>query len=294
MSKTLYYICLIALIIFIIYSFYKYRKYWKKILYEPILDPISAKNPIKVLDPKNNTLVSNPNYVESLKSSNFIQKSSEPSTLGLAYTFSFWIYIEDWNYKFDREKRIISWNPNLLVTLSKKTNDLNIIVPIYGATQSEEEDKDLTDLKLEAITYKEVPLQKWIHIVIVLDNRNLDLCINGKLYKSKYLSNVPYLNKKNDIEICPGGGFRGYFSNMKIYQYPLLKNSIIPIIFKHNIITLFKQGPFGRKFPMSLFKKLIDKVKGSVSIDINVGVGDSEFEVGGSLGDTKEKDGLLN
>jgi len=293
MSKTLYYICIIALIIFIIYSYYKYSKYWKKILYEPILDPISAKNPLKILDPKNNTLVPNPKHVESLKSSKFIHNSNEPSNLGLAYSLSFWIYIEDWNYKYDRDKKIISWNPNLLVTLGKKVNDLNIIVPIYGATQSDEENKDFTDLKLEAISYKEVPLQKWIHICIILDNRNLDLCINGKLYKSKYLSNVPYLNKKNDIEICPDGGFKGYFSNMKLYQYPLPKNSIIPIIYKHNIITLFKQGPFGRKFPKTLFKKIIDKIQGSVSIDVSVGVGDTEFDAGGSIGENKQ-DGLLD
>ena len=119
MSKTLYYICIIALIIFIIYSYYKYSKYWKKILYEPILDPISAKNPLKILDPKNNTLVPNPKHVESLKSSKFIHNSNEPSNLGLAYSLSFWIYIEDWNYKYDRDKKIISWNPNLLVTLGR-------------------------------------------------------------------------------------------------------------------------------------------------------------------------------
>ena len=38
----------------------------------------------------------------------------------------------------------------------------------------------------EKILFKDIP-QKWLHIVITLENRSLDLWINGKLYASDIL-----------------------------------------------------------------------------------------------------------
>jgi hypothetical protein len=45
----------------------------------------------------------------------------------------------------------------------------------------------------------------------------------------------------------------------------------MPLIFPHNIFTLFKNGPFGRRIPIiSQLLDLWSKLKGSVNISVSV------------------------
>ena len=84
------------------------------------------------------------------------------------------IFVKDWNYKYMTDKTIFN-KGGFKLLLGNKMNDLYIEMPILGSYYPEK------------ILFKDIPLQKWLHIVITLENRSLDLWINGKLYASRHL-----------------------------------------------------------------------------------------------------------
>ena len=232
-------ISIIAIIASFLVVYYFYLRWLNRIMSQIIIDPVNAKSTIYV--PQN--------------------KISLPITkMGLGWTMSFWIYIDDWTYNYDSNKYIITWN-NCNIWLSKKTNDLNVSVPIYNSEQDQK------------IVFKEVPLQKWLHVAVSLQNRVLDLWINGKLYHSKHLKNVPVQNN-TPMEVCSDGGFSGHISRFRYYSYPIPRTQLI---MSNNIFSIFKAGPFGKKIPVvAQLEALWKKIKGSVHINVSVSASASE------------------
>jgi len=164
------------------------------------------------------------NKIVSAKKNIIIQNNTlnlATTNKGLGWTLSLWIYIEDWTYNYNIDKYIIKWH-NCNIWLSKNTNNLNISIPIFNS------------ISRESITYTKLLLQKWNHILVVLDNRNIDLWVNGEMFHSKYLSNVPYLIH-NNMKIVPNGGFSGLIKNIVFFSYPI---PYISFLNKNNIKKL--------------------------------------------------------
>ena len=61
-----------------------------------------------------------------------------------------------------------------------------------------------------------VPLQRWINLTVVLQNKTLDVYLNGDLKRSCILENIPKLNN-GDVYVTHNGGFNGYIADM-IYK----------------------------------------------------------------------------
>ena len=175
---------------------------------------------------------------------------------GISWSLSFWIYIDNWDYLYLFPKKIISWEENAYIWLSKKSNDLNIQIPIDNRSNSSEK-----------IQFKSIPIQKWIHCCVILENRYVDLWMNGKLYHSKKLSGVPRFNYTKDMNITPGGnngGFSGYISRFRYYNIPIKKNLIQ---------YLYRDGPINRNPIPNLigyFKKLTGSIKFNVKVDVDI------------------------
>ena len=165
---------------------------------------------------------------------------------GLNFTQSFWIYIKDWNYRFMNEKFILD-KGGFLIYLGSKNNNLYIEIPVLNKTRPEQ------------IVYENLPVQKWINIVVLLENRYLDIWLNGKLYHSKHLENVPDLKPKSDIIYLPNGGFSGYIS--RIYHY---ENNIS----KSKIKDIFKSGPINKN-PLYKLILLVKKIFSKKPINKN-------------------------
>jgi hypothetical protein len=65
-----------------------------------------------------------------------------------------------------------------------------------------------------------IPLGKWFHVLIRMENNVLDVYINGVITTRMNLLNVPRLNY-NDIYICANSGFNGNLSNLRYFDYAL-------------------------------------------------------------------------
>jgi hypothetical protein len=78
-----------------------------------------------------------------------------------------------------------------------------------------------------------VPLKKWLHVAIRLENSILDVYINGTIDKRQRLNNVPKQNYY-DVNICQNGGFDGNLSDLRYF------NSALNVF---QINTIVSNGP---------------------------------------------------
>ena len=71
------------------------------------------------------------------------------------------------------------------------------------------------------IKIENINIQKWVNIIMTVNNRTVDTYINGKLVKTVAFNNVIDTAAFNSggIIICPNGGFGGYISKTQYYPY---------------------------------------------------------------------------
>ena len=163
-------------------------------------------------------------------------------TDGMGQSFSTWIYIKDWNYKFGKYKWIL-WkgNPNTSITsTSNGAGDIHSpSLWLYPNTNSLKVVTSTTDSSsVESCDIPNIPLMTWVHIAYVLNNRTVDIYINGKLERSCALRGVPILDK-SPVYITGGNTDAGFFGKMGKTQY--FTKSLLP----NDVMNLYQQGPLG-------------------------------------------------
>ena len=150
--------------------------------------------------------------MQDARTSSMIQPTSMPSTNTTDFTYSVWIYVNDWNYRIGEEKVIFSRTlpntnqPAPIVSLGANTNNVNVSLETYtnggGTTVSNCQISD-------------VPLQKWVNLIISVNGRALDLYVDGKLVRTCVLGGVPKVYYNAPVALTPNGGFSGYVSNFR-------------------------------------------------------------------------------
>jgi len=154
------------------------------------------------------------------KAASVITASSLPNNNNTSnYTYSTWFYVDDWNYRFGEPKILLGRldadkSPSPAISLGAIENNLEISVSCYsqdpatGSTGS-------TPL-VHKCSVRNVPLQKWVNLIISLYGRTLDVYIDGKLVRTCVLPGVAQVNPDADVLVTPMGGFSGWTSN---FQY---------------------------------------------------------------------------
>ena len=155
---------------------------------------------------------------------------------GIEFTWSCWIFINDLVYNttkyrcvfykgndYAADAAVSGLNfpnnaPGLYMT--PNTNNLEIIMNTFN------------DIN-QNVVINEIPLKKWLNVIIRCKNTTVDIYINGDISKSLQLDGVPKQNYGN-VFVSPNGGFDGYTSNLWYYDYAL--NPI-------EISALVSQGP---------------------------------------------------
>ena len=141
-------------------------------------------------------------------------------TKGIEFTWSVWIYIENLQYLEERYKHVFyKGNSNLEenglnfpnncpgLYIAPHTNSLVVMMNTYNVINEE-------------ITIPDIPLNKWVNVIIRCKNTTLDVYINGTITRSVQLSGVPKQNY-GDVFVAANGGFDGKISNLWYYNYAL-------------------------------------------------------------------------
>ena len=151
------------------------------------------------------------------------------ATDGLEFTWSTWIFINNLQTNAGIFKHIFSkGNDNLTengmiqpnnapgLYIAPNTNELVVVMNTYNVINEE-------------IVIPDIPINKWLNVIIRCQNTTLDVYINGTIARSINLLGVPKQNFGN-VYVAMNGGFDGYISNLWYYNYALGTSSIQNII----------------------------------------------------------------
>jgi hypothetical protein len=220
-GKVLFFIILILFIAFIIYIIYVAVK----------ASQASSKNSPIIVNDVLDAYIARPAF------------KLPQVTQGMNQSFSTWIYVKDWNYKFGQYKNIL-WKGNPPNTSTTNTNPTvsNIHCPsiwLYPLTNSL---KVVTSTsvpeQVESCDIQNIPLMTWVHIVYVLNNRTVDLYINGKLERSCALRGIPTITN-DPVFITPGSPQAGFYGKIGKTQY--FTKALLP----NDVANIYQQGPLG-------------------------------------------------
>ena len=127
---------------------------------------------------------------------------------GIEFTYSFWILVNDFTFKDKNMKHVfhkgdskaqISYTPAVWIHPDKNTIRINM-----NTIQSKDNIIDIDN----------IPINKWMHISIVVKQKIVTIYVNGNIKKSKRLQSIPRQNFGN-VWINLYGGFDGYLSKLK-------------------------------------------------------------------------------
>jgi hypothetical protein len=160
----------------------------------------------------------NPNDSKSVP----ILKSNNQST-GMEFTWSTWIYLNDLGSSSSKYQHIFSKGDNLF---NENTNIASVnnapglyLVPsqntfrIIMNTVSPDKVNEVVDIS-------NIPIKKWVNVIIRLQNTVLDIYINGTVSKRIVLQYVPKQNY-DDILVCQNGGFYGKLADLRYFNRAL-------------------------------------------------------------------------
>ena len=153
------------------------------------------------------------------------------ATDGLEFTWSVWIFINNmqtnagiYKHVFSKgnsdlqEDGLIQPNNAPGLYISPDTNELVVLMNTYNVINEE-------------ITIPDIPLNKWVNVIIRCQSTTLDIYINGTIARSLNLIGVPKQNY-GDVYVAMNGGFGGYLSNLWYYNYALGTSAIQNLVSK--------------------------------------------------------------
>ena len=161
-------------------------------------------------------------------------KRSNNQTTGIEFTWSVWLLITNPNtntkyqtifnkgdIKYDTTSGISLVNgPGLYLapatTESKLENVLHVVMDQVDGVQN-------------TMDISGVPMNKWFHLALRMENKIMDAYVNGTVYSRSILSAVPKQNYYN-INIGQNGGFAGSISNMRYFDTALSAVNINSIV----------------------------------------------------------------
>ena len=81
----------------------------------------------------------------------------------------------------------------------------------------------------EEIIIGDIPIEKWINVIIRCNQHKLDVYINGTLTRSKTLKSVPKQNYDN-VYVGLNGGFPGNISSLRYFAKAINTNKILSLV----------------------------------------------------------------
>jgi hypothetical protein len=197
--------------------------------YKPNRSPYLIRGMISGTTPI--TIPQDPNNSDSIT----IYRSNNRNN-GIEFTWSVWLFINNINttssmneeYKHifnkgnntfitsgtDPDKGIASVNNAPGLYLSSKSNKLRVIMDqvIINAEPNVP--------NREYIDIENIPINKWVNVIIRLKNNLIDVYINGTVSATKQTTHVPKQNY-NNVNICQNNGFAGYLSDLRYFDHDL-------------------------------------------------------------------------
>jgi hypothetical protein len=186
-----------------------------------------------------------PNTLQSLQSAQTASTiaasslaSNGSNTPSSNFAYSIWFYINDWNYRYGEPKVVFGrmgatsstnsgsiqgvsgLDPCPAVVLGATENNIAVSLGCYpGANQQPTTPGGTT--VVHTCDVPNVPIQKWVNLIVNVYGRSMDIYIDGKLVRTCLLPGVASVNNNSNIYVTPAGGFNGWTSKFQYYPNPI-------------------------------------------------------------------------
>jgi hypothetical protein len=189
--------------------------------YSPSEDPYLIKGMVSGTDPV--TIQQDSNNSDSI----LIRRSNNEST-GLEFTWSVWLHINE----LEDQKNVYQhiFNKGDTSFSSKGIANINNGPGLYLINNNSSMNVGSAQLRVvmdsnnksdnNYIDIKEVPIKKWVHVAIRMQNTVMDVYINGIIAGRLTMTDVPKQNY-NNINVNQNYGFNGKLSNLRYYSRAL-------------------------------------------------------------------------
>ena len=139
---------------------------------------------------------------------------------GLEFSWSVWIWIKDPNLGVNNQHIFSKGNDDFINSTDGITSPNNA-PGLYLAPVSDKEQNLVVIMNTfnnmrEEVVINDLPINKWVNVVIRCDQHQLDIYINGTLSKRHILSGVPKQNY-DDVWVGLNNGFSGYISELRYF-----------------------------------------------------------------------------
>ena len=141
---------------------------------------------------------------------------------GIEFTWSVWLFINNlelsknlttYKHIFSKgnsdldSKGVVNPNNAPGLYIRPNSNTLVVIMNTFNVINEE-------------IEIPDIPLNKWVNVIIRCQNTTLDVYVNGTIARSINLVGIPKQNYGN-VYVAMNGGFNGYISNLWYHNYAL-------------------------------------------------------------------------
>ena len=178
---------------------------------------------------------------------------------GIEFTWSVWLYIDDYDYKVDgvestKYRHVFHKGATKITDTEFKVNDdltvdnginfpsngpglylkpwkneLLVVMNTHPDTGSDTIDMTRTDHILEKVEIDNIPMNNWVNVIITCKNHHIDVYVNGTISKRHILTGVPKQNYGN-VEVANNGGFKGKISDLWYWNRTLGTQEINDVV----------------------------------------------------------------
>lgn len=163
------------------------------------------------------------------------------------FAYSIWFYVQDWNYRYGERKVVFGrmnnkssnennssipgvngFDPSPLVFLEKMENNIVIALGCYPSAEqiaNDYQDGSMNSTSTSTVRSQlhlcevaNVPIQRWVNLLVSVYGRTLDVYMDGKLVKTCLLPGIAMVNPNANVYVTPNGGFSGYTSKLQYWS----------------------------------------------------------------------------
>jgi hypothetical protein len=163
-----------------------------------------------------------------------VLKYSENEATGIEFSYSTWIYLNGetqsavYKHVFSKgdlgsgaltgDASSVTGNNAPALYIKTNSDNTNSALVVMDTMEGEGRLSKTTNMKY--IEINNLPFKQWFNVIIRLQNRILDVYVNGVLTGRKDLASIPRQNY-GAVNICQKGGFTGSLSNLRYFDSAL-------------------------------------------------------------------------
>lgn len=226
MKKIVFFlIVLIAAII--VYLFIGYLRNKKEC--PPLLNDIMVGTPYGNISKKGERTITQEEMVEGIELPDYKLGMTIPPLNGSKkMSLHMWIKPENQTDNFQNDnnslQHILEWGQNVYIMYEPVRNEIVIRVNVIVSPTQHQQEFRLTNC---------IGIQKWNMLTFVFDNRYLDVYVNGRLFRSILIYNVPIFDEGTWF-LCRERGFIGKITAIRYFNYSLTDKEVETLYNKTN------------------------------------------------------------